>query len=105
MGSSAASSSAAAATSNLFFGIQISEKLTKTNHVLWQAQVLTAICGARVEGHITGKIVAPNIEIDVKKGDTCRMDLPGPTPSVGTRADYSVGPCDYSTCVARHLLA
>jgi hypothetical protein len=35
----------------------------------------------------------------------CRMDLPGPTTSVGTRTDYSVGPWDYSTCTARHLLA
>jgi hypothetical protein len=35
----------------------------------------------------------------------CRMDLPGPTTSVGTRTDYSVGPWDYSTCAARHLLA
>jgi hypothetical protein len=27
----------------------------------------------------------------------CRMDLPGPITSVGTRTDYSVGPWDYST--------
>jgi hypothetical protein len=33
------------------------------------------------------------------------MDLPGPTISVGTRTDYSVGPWDYSTCAARHLMA
>jgi hypothetical protein len=33
------------------------------------------------------------------------MDLPGPTTSVGTRTDYSVGPSDYSTWVAQHLLA
>jgi hypothetical protein len=26
----------------------------------------------------------------------CRMDLPGPTTSVGTRTDYSVGPWDYT---------
>jgi hypothetical protein len=26
------------------------------------------------------------------------MDLPGPTTSVGTRTDYSVGPWDYLTC-------
>jgi hypothetical protein len=32
----------------------------------------------------------------------CRMDLPGPTTSVGTRTDYSVGPWDYPTCAARH---
>jgi hypothetical protein len=33
------------------------------------------------------------------------MDLPGPTNSVGTRTDYSVGPWDYSTCAARYLMA
>jgi hypothetical protein len=37
--------------------------------------------------------------------EECRMDLPGPTTSVGTRNDYSVGPWDYPTCAARHLLA
>jgi hypothetical protein len=35
----------------------------------------------------------------------CRMDLPRPTTSVGTRTDYSVGPWDYSTCAARHMMA
>jgi hypothetical protein len=33
------------------------------------------------------------------------MDLPGPTTSVGTRTDYSVGPWDYSACATWHLLA
>jgi hypothetical protein len=31
--------------------------------------------------------------------------LPGPTTSVGTRTDYSVGPCDYLASATRHLLA
>jgi hypothetical protein len=35
----------------------------------------------------------------------CRMDLPGPTTSVGTRTDYSVGPWDCPTCAALHLMA
>jgi hypothetical protein len=35
----------------------------------------------------------------------CRMDLPGPTASVGTRADYSVGPWDYPACAPRYLIA
>jgi hypothetical protein len=35
----------------------------------------------------------------------CRMDLPGPTTSVGTKTDYSVGPWDFPTCAARHLMA
>jgi hypothetical protein len=34
----------------------------------------------------------------------CRMDLPGPTASVGTRTDYSVGPWDYPACATRHLM-
>jgi hypothetical protein len=34
-----------------------------------------------------------------------RMDLPGPTTSVGTRTDYSVAPWDCSTWVTRHLMA
>jgi hypothetical protein len=32
------------------------------------------------------------------------MDLPGPTTSVGTRTDYSVGPYDYPACATRHLM-
>jgi hypothetical protein len=42
---------------------------------------------------------------DQLKEQFCRMDLPGPTTSVGTRTDYSVGPWDYSTCAARYLMA
>jgi hypothetical protein len=33
------------------------------------------------------------------------MYLPGPTTSVGTRPDYSVGPWDYTTWVTWHLMA
>jgi hypothetical protein len=44
-------------------------------------------------------------EILLKEVGRCRMDLPGPTTSVGTRTDYSVGPWDYPTCAARHLMA
>jgi hypothetical protein len=33
------------------------------------------------------------------------MDLPGPTTSVDTRTDYSVGPWDNLTWAAWHLLA
>jgi hypothetical protein len=40
-----------------------------------------------------------------RPGWWCRMDLPGPTASVGTRTDYSVGPWDYSACATRHLMA
>jgi hypothetical protein len=39
------------------------------------------------------------------QGAGCRMDLPGPTTSVGTRTDYSVGLWDYPACATRHLKA
>jgi hypothetical protein len=45
-----------------------------------------------------------NTELNCQAAN-CRMDLPGPTTSVGTRTDYSVGPWDYPTCAARHLTA
>jgi hypothetical protein len=44
-------------------------------------------------------------EIDVRYVSVCRMDLPGPTTSVGTRTDYSVAPWDYPACATRHLMA
>jgi hypothetical protein len=34
----------------------------------------------------------------------CHTDIPGPTTQVGTGTDYSVGPWDYSTWAAQHLL-
>jgi hypothetical protein len=46
-----------------------------------------------------------SILLDYKVLGACRMDLPRPTTSVGTRTDYSVGPWDYSACATRHLLA
>jgi hypothetical protein len=44
-------------------------------------------------------------EKTTEEEDDCRMDIPGPTILMGTRTDYSVGPWDYWTCVARYLLA
>jgi hypothetical protein len=38
------------------------------------------------------------------EGEGCRMDLPRPTTSVGTRTDYSVGLCDYPACATWHLM-
>jgi hypothetical protein len=44
-------------------------------------------------------------EDEESDGGGCRMDLPGPTTSVGTRPDYSVGPWDYPACTTRHPMA
>jgi hypothetical protein len=53
------------------------------------------------EEHIKSR-TTPSIDFAVPN---CRMDLPGPTTSVGTRTDYSVGPWDYPACATRHLMA
>jgi hypothetical protein len=45
------------------------------------------------------------LQDDLDLVDVCRMDLPGPTTSVGTRTDYSVGPWDDPACATRHLKA
>ncbi|KAF8649470.1 hypothetical protein HU200_064314 [Digitaria exilis] len=60
----------------------ITKKLNKTNHVLWKAHVLTAIHGARLQGHIVGKTDAPASKIDEKIGSNCKMVVAPSTTSV-----------------------
>jgi hypothetical protein len=64
--------------SNPLFGIKIEEKLNKNNHALWEAHVLAAIRGARMEGHISGKTRAPDAEIDGKDSDGKTIKVPNP---------------------------
>lgn len=59
----------AAAISNPLFGLQISEKLTKQNHPLWAAQILTTLRGAQLEEHIVSTTTAPAAEIEKEDGD------------------------------------
>jgi hypothetical protein len=70
----------------------------------------TPCCKASTKESITmiKSIIFPRFgtpRIFIRDGGTCRMDLPGPTISVGTRTDYSVGPWDYPACATRHLMA
>jgi hypothetical protein len=46
------------------------EKLTRANQTTWRIQVLATLCGAQLEGFITGKKKAPAAEIQEKVGDT-----------------------------------
>jgi hypothetical protein len=57
-------------------------------------------CAVVIPGHVL--LVFPRTQ---QRRGACRMDLPGPTTSVGTRTDYSVGPWDYPACATRHLMA
>lgn len=58
--------SGSSSVANPLADTQITEKLTKQNHAVWAAQVLSALRGARLEGYISGKTVAPAAEIEEK---------------------------------------
>lgn len=51
---------------NPLVGVAISEKLSQTNHAMWREQVLVAVRGSRLVGHLIGDLPAPLIEIDTK---------------------------------------
>jgi hypothetical protein len=46
--------------------IAISEKLSRTNHAMWKAQILAAVRGARLVSHLTGDSPAPAKQITAK---------------------------------------
>jgi hypothetical protein len=60
---------------------------------------------ARAEEYTPTEVASSNSSLGNPDRQVCRMDLPGPTTSVGTRTDYSVGPWDYPSCATRHLKA
>jgi hypothetical protein len=45
------------------------EKLGKNNHTTWRVQVLATLCGARLDGYVTGKKKASTTELEEKQGD------------------------------------
>jgi hypothetical protein len=46
----------------------VTEKLTRSNHCIWEAQVLSAVRSARLYGHLTGAFAPPVTEIADKDG-------------------------------------
>lgn len=77
---SGASSSAAGSFMASPIGLPISEKLNKTNLVLWKAQVMPVIRGAQLEGLLDVTVEPPPKEVDVKQGD---KDIKAPNPDYG----------------------
>lgn len=63
--------------SNPFFGLQVSEKLTRQNYGVWSTQVLTTIKGVRLFGFIIGARAPPPEEVDEKQGDKT-VKVPNP---------------------------
>ena len=61
----ASSSSTSSAFAGSLFAHPVTEKLTKGNHILWKAQVLSAIRVAQLGRFIDSKAEVPAVEIDV----------------------------------------
>jgi hypothetical protein len=84
------------------------QALAQLKDFLSKPQILTAPCkNEKLLLYLAGTTHVVSIAIIVERQEDghCRMGLPGPTASVGTRTDYSVGPWDYSACATRHLMA
>jgi hypothetical protein len=56
----------------------VSKKLTRENYILWKAQVLTAIRGARLDEFLDGSASVPNKTIQVEQADKTRKDEENP---------------------------
>lgn len=63
---------------NPMMGIVITEKLGKSNHAMWKAQILATVRGSRMEGHLTGAAAAAAEEIAGK--DSTGKDALVPNP-------------------------
>jgi hypothetical protein len=63
----ASSSSSSAIMPNPFAGIGVSEKLTRTNYLVWQSQVLPPIHGARLMSFIDANAQVPSETVNVEK--------------------------------------
>ncbi|KAK1607649.1 hypothetical protein QYE76_031322 [Lolium multiflorum] len=63
---------------NPLAGQSVSEKLTRTNYLVWQSQVLPAVRGARLMGYLDGTTKEPTetIEVDDEKGGKVTVSNP-----------------------------
>ena len=60
------------------FSIPVSEKLNRGNFLVWRAQVLPAVRGARLVGLLDGSSVEPATMITVKKADNSEEKVENP---------------------------
>jgi hypothetical protein len=76
MATTSSSSSASPVMNSL--GKSVSEKLSRENFILWKAQVLAAVRGARLYGYLNGMVKALTKEIHVQLQDNTRKTEENP---------------------------
>jgi hypothetical protein len=74
---------------NPLLGHVIAEKLLENNHLLWKAQVLPIIRGARLEGYLTGSTKMPDEFLDTHEGDK-EVKTPNPAHENWVAVDQQV---------------
>ncbi|CAO2148216.1 unnamed protein product [Urochloa humidicola] len=71
-------------------GLAILEKLGKNNLQLWKLEVLPAIRGAQLEGHLDSKIPMPAKEVTAKDGEGKEIKIPNPEYATWVAQDQQV---------------
>jgi hypothetical protein len=87
---SSATGSSSSFSGGATLNINILEKLTRENFLLWQTQVLPEIYGAHLDGYLDGSIEAPEKDIMVKDKDGAEVKITNPECSRWVAQDQSV---------------
>jgi hypothetical protein len=83
-------SSSSSMTDKSSLNASVSEKLTRDNFLLWQAQVLPDICGAHLYGFLDGSMPAPEKVLKSKDADGKEVTIPNPEYARWISNDQSV---------------
>jgi hypothetical protein len=84
------SSSSGSTSGVAAFNLNISEKLTRENFLLWQTQVLPEIRGAMLFGFLDGLLPEPKKEIKTTDKDEIEVKIPNPEHMRWVAQDQSV---------------
>lgn len=75
-----ASQSSSAASVAPLLGCPMSEKITCSNHMMWRAQVLSALRSAQLAGHISSATEAPSAFLAATGDEKGKDTKPTPNP-------------------------
>jgi hypothetical protein len=78
----ASNSSSSSAPVSSTLAQAVSEKLSMKNYLLWKAQVLAAVCDARLSGFLDGTTPTPRVTIEIELPDKIEKSEDNPAYSV-----------------------
>src|SRR4051812_5377941 len=81
---------ASSGSSNSTLSGQITERLTRTNYILWRTQITPQLRGAGFFGYVDGSIPEPAKVVVTKDKDSKEESIPNPLHHVWIREDQQV---------------